>query len=102
VVAHLENLDRKQLSTLADEIKNKIGGIAVLSSNINGKSAIIVSSAKELTDRLNANVLVKEIAGLVKGSGGGRPDFAQAGGNAVEDVLNFKQHIADIINGHVK
>ncbi|MCP5105827.1 MAG: alanine--tRNA ligase, partial [bacterium] len=99
--AHVESLNRKQLSGLADEIKNKTKGVVVISTNIDNKSAIIVSLDKGLTDRLNAGALVKEIAKVVNGSGGGRPDFAQAGGGPVTDVLNFKKHVSDIINGHL-
>lgn len=101
-IAHIENMDRKQLSTLADEIKDKTKGIAILSTNVNGKSAIIVSMAKELSDRFNANTLVKEIARTVNGNGGGRTDFAQAGGDCIKDALNFKKHTTDIITGHLR
>lgn len=100
-IAHIDHLDRKQLSTLADDIKNKTNGVAVLSSNINGKSAIVVSLAGGLSHRLNAGTLVKEIARAVNGSGGGRPDFAQAGGEPVKDVLNFKKFTSDIISGYL-
>jgi len=56
---------------------------------MNGKSAIIVSMAKELSDRLNADTLVKEIAQGVNGNGGGRADFAQAGGDSITDTRTF-------------
>ncbi|HLP57935.1 MAG TPA: DHHA1 domain-containing protein, partial [Candidatus Deferrimicrobium sp.] len=102
VIAHVDNLDRKQLSALADEIKSKTNGIVVLSSNNEEKSAIIVSLDKGLTGRLNANNLVKEIAQVVNGTGGGRPDFAQAGGNIINDALNFKQQTTDIIKECLK
>jgi len=101
-IAHIENLDRKQLSTLADEIKDKTKGIAVLSTNVNGKSAIIISMARGLGERLNANTLVKEIARTVNGNGGGRRDFAQAGGDSITDAFNFKKHTTDIISGHLR
>lgn len=97
VAAHIEGLDRKQLSGLADEVTNKTKGVTVLSTNMGDKSAIIVSLDKGLTGRLNAGVLVKEIARVVNGSGGGRPDFAQAGGETITDALNFKKHTSDII-----
>lgn len=96
-----ENLDRKQLSALADDIKNKTEGAAAVFANINGKSAVIVSLHKKVTERLNANALVKEIAKAVGGSGGGRPDFAQAGGAVIEDPLKFKKHCTDIISGYL-
>ena len=102
VVAHIEDLDRKQLSGLADEVTGKTKGVTVLSTNMGGKSAIIVSLDKGLSDRFNAGVLVKEIARAVNGSGGGRPDFAQAGGDPITDALNFKKHTSDIISGYIQ
>jgi len=102
VIEFLESIDRKQLSTLADNVKTKTGGIAVFSTNLNGKSAIIVSVSKALTPGLNAGKIIKEIARQVNGSGGGRPDFAQAGGDPVTDFQNFKQHIVDVITKQVQ
>lgn len=97
VTAHIEDIDRKQLSTLCDEIKNKSKGIAVLSTNINGKSAFIVSVYRDFTKQLNAGIIIKEIAKMVKGNGGGRPDFAQAGGELIKNVENFKKNVNIII-----
>ncbi|NIM12702.1 MAG: alanine--tRNA ligase [Candidatus Aminicenantes bacterium] len=102
VAAFVDNMDRKQLSALADEVKHKTGGIAVLFSNLNGKSAIVVSIAKSLIPGLDAGEIVKEIAARVKGSGGGRPDFAQAGGEPVKNFLKFKPQVVDIITKHVQ
>lgn len=92
VIHHLEGIDRKRLSSLADELKAKNRGVAVLSANINEKSAIIVSVDKELTRRINANKLIKEVAAAVNGKGGGRPDFAQAGGDVADDPQKFKKY----------
>ncbi len=102
VAAFLDNMDRKQLSALADEVKQKTGGIAVLFSNLNGKSAIVVSIAGSLTPGLDAGKIVREIAAVVNGSGGGRPDFAQAGGEPVKNFLKFKPQVVDIISKHVR
>jgi alanyl-tRNA synthetase len=102
VVEFIDALDRKQLSSLADEVKQKTGGIAVLLTNMNGKSAVVVSVAKSLTSTLNAGKIVKEIAGKLEGSGGGRPDFAQAGGHAVKNFIKFKPQIVDIICRHLQ
>ncbi|MCP4216170.1 MAG: alanine--tRNA ligase [bacterium] len=102
VVAHIEGLDRKGLSTFADDIVNKTKGLAVVSTNMDGKSAIIVSLEKGLTPKLNAGKIVKEISGLVNGRGGGRPDFAQAGGDAITDEVNFKEKAADIVSGYLQ
>jgi alanyl-tRNA synthetase len=101
IAVFVEGIDRKQLSTLADDIKNKTDGVAVVLTNMNGKSAIVVSIAKALTPKLKAGNIVKDIAALVKGSGGGRPDFAQAGGEPVEDFLKIKPTVTDILKKHL-
>ncbi|MBN1196053.1 MAG: alanine--tRNA ligase [Candidatus Aminicenantes bacterium] len=97
VVEFFGDLDRKQLSTLADELKNQIRGLAVLFANANGKSAITVSVAAEFTSKINAAELVKEIAELVGGSGGGRPDFAQAGGRLIADFPPLRSRVIEIL-----
>ena len=97
VTAHIESIDRKQLSALADEIKSKAKGTAVLSTNIDGKSAFIVSVFPGLTKQLHAGKIVKEIAKTVNGNGGGRPDFAQAGGENIKNVEKFKKDVIIII-----
>jgi alanyl-tRNA synthetase len=102
VIEFIDALDRKQLSTLADEVKHETGGIAVLFTNMNGKSAVVVSIAKTLTSTLNAGKIIKEIAGKLEGSGGGRPDFAQAGGHPVKNFLKFKPQIVDIISRYLQ
>lgn len=102
VVEYIDSLDRKQLSSLADEVKHKTGGIAVLLTNMNGKSAVVVSIAKTLTGTLNAGKIVKDIAAKLEGSGGGRPDFAQAGGHAVKNFIKFKPQIVDIISRYLR
>ncbi len=101
VVEFIDNLDRKQLSTLSDEIMGRIKGIAVLSTNINGKSAIVISISKDFTKKLNAGIIIKEIADMIGGNGGGRPDFAQAGGEQITDVPEFKKNTTGIIRQHL-
>jgi len=102
VIEFIDALDRKQLSALADEVKHKTGGIAVFLTNMDGKSAVVVSIAEALTGKLNAGKIVKDIAGKLEGSGGGRPDFAQAGGIPVQNFLKFKPQIIDIIGRYLR
>jgi alanyl-tRNA synthetase len=102
VVAYVDNLNRKQLSLLADQIKDRTRGISVLLSNSNGKSAIVVSIFKDIAAELDANRIVKEIAQLVNGNGGGRRDFAQAGGDMIRDIDHFKNSTLDIVIKHLK
>ncbi len=85
-IAHkVEGLNRSELRTLADRIKEKIKpGVVVLGSKQDNKAFLVVSISKDLTDRLNANSLVKQISAIIKGGGGGRADFAEAGGSKPE------------------
>jgi alanyl-tRNA synthetase len=82
------DLDKEALRGLADSLKGQIkSGVVVLASAGDGnKVQIVVSVTSDLTGRLKAGQIVKELAPLVGGSGGGRPDFAEAGGKQPEKV----------------
>lgn len=73
------------LRELADRMRNKIkSGIVVLGSVAGSKVLLIVIVTKDLTDRYKAGNIVKEVASVVGGGGGGRADMAQAGGTKPE------------------
>jgi alanyl-tRNA synthetase len=82
VLAHrVDNLERAQLRTLVDQLRDKIGsGVVVLGSASNGNVAIIVGVTKDLTSRVQAGRVIGPVAQKVGGKGGGRPDLAEAGG----------------------
>jgi alanyl-tRNA synthetase len=82
VLAHrLDNLERAQLRTLVDQLRDKIGsGVVVLGSASNGNVALIVGVTKDLTSRVQAGKVIGPVAQKVGGKGGGRPDLAEAGG----------------------
>ena len=76
-----DNLERTQLRTLVDNLRNKLGsGVVVLGSVSDGKVALIVGVTKDLTGKIQAGKIIAEVAKKVGGSGGGRPDMAEAGG----------------------
>jgi alanyl-tRNA synthetase len=75
------------LRELADRLKEKLkSGIVVLGSVNGPKAFLIVGVTKDLTKRFHAGNLIKQIASTVGGSGGGRPDMAQAGGTKPEKL----------------
>jgi alanyl-tRNA synthetase len=82
LVHRADNLERGQLRTLVDNLKQKAGeGVVVLASaQPDGKVAIIAGVTPGLTKRIQAGKLVGAVAKLVGGSGGGKPDIAEAGG----------------------
>ena len=75
------------LRDLADQLKDKLkSGIVVLGSANGPKAFLIVAVTKDLTKRFHAGNVIKQIASTVGGSGGGRPDMAQAGGTKPEKL----------------
>ncbi|QUX94714.1 alanine--tRNA ligase [Marinomonas sp. CT5] len=82
LVAKVEMDDPKGLRDLLDELKSKLESAVILLAAVNdGKVSLIAGVTKELTQKVKAGDLIKTIAPLVDGKGGGRPDMAQAGGN---------------------
>ncbi|MFZ0287536.1 MAG: alanine--tRNA ligase [Candidatus Sulfotelmatobacter sp.] len=82
VLAHrVDNLERAQMRTLIDQLRDKIGsGVVVLGSASNGNVLLIVGVTKDLTSRVQAGKVIGPVAQKVGGKGGGRPDLAEAGG----------------------
>ncbi len=102
LVAIVEGLDSKSLRDTTDQLKNKLGTAIVLLATVDGdKVSLVAGVTKDLTDRVKAGELVKEIAQKVGGKGGGRPDMAMAGGNSPdqlpEAILYAKQYLISIL-----
>jgi alanyl-tRNA synthetase len=86
------------LRDLADRFKDKIqSGIVVLGSAAGNKAMLVVIVSKDLTDRFHAGEIVKQVAAVVGGSGGGRPDMAQAGGSKPEKLDTALEKAIEII-----
>ena len=82
VLSHrVDNLERAQLRTLVDQLRDKLGSaVVVLGSASDGNVSLIVGVTKDLTGRIQAGKVIGPIAQKVGGKGGGRPDLAEAGG----------------------
>ena len=84
VLAHrVDNLERPQLRTLVDQLRDKLGsGVVVVGSATDGNVALIAGVTKDLTARVQAGKIVGKVAEKVGGKGGGSADLAEAGGKA--------------------
>jgi len=81
VARQVSGLDKDGLRALVDQHRDKIkSGVVVLASPSDGKVSIVVGVTADLTKKVPAGQVVKQLAPIVGGGGGGRPDFAEAGG----------------------
>ncbi len=77
----VEGLDRDQLRTLADSLRNKWGSAVIVIASVNDSNVSLVSAvSKDLTGKVQAGKLVGEVAKAIGGKGGGRPDMAEGAG----------------------
>ncbi len=84
VSAKLDQIDRNTMRQMVDSLRQKLGsGVVVLGTAEDGKVALISAVTKDLQPKLHAGKIVQELARQVGGSGGGRPDLAEAGGKDV-------------------
>jgi alanyl-tRNA synthetase len=79
-VAEVPDADAKLLGAVADALKSKFNGPVFLAGVANGRVALIAVVPKELTSKFEANKIIQEVAPIVGGKGGGRPENAQGGG----------------------
>ena len=101
VVEAVDVTDPKQLSDLADEVKNKTRGVAIIFANREDKSLIVASVFKDLTKKIDANIIIKKVASMVNGKGGGRKDFAQAGGDKIVGAAEFREKVVALLKAEL-
>lgn len=90
--------DVKKLRELADSLKDQLGsGILSLGANIGGKATLLVSVSSDLTSRFKAGDLIREMAPIVGGSGGGKAEMAQAGGSQPERLAEALEKLYSLI-----
>jgi alanyl-tRNA synthetase len=91
--------DPTAMRELADQLRDKLApAVIVLGAKQSAdKVALVCTVSKDLTSRFKAGALIKEIAALVGGSGGGRPDFAQAGGSDAARLQEAVERIYSLV-----
>ncbi|MBF0481972.1 MAG: alanine--tRNA ligase [Desulfovibrionaceae bacterium] len=88
LAAHIDGADAKALREAVDDLRSKIpsGVICLAATAADGKVSLIIAVSKDLHARFTAPALIKDVAARIGGSGGGRPDLAQAGGDNPDGV----------------
>jgi alanyl-tRNA synthetase len=94
IAAEVSGTDKESLRQLVDSLRQKIGsGVVALGTADDGKVALIAGVTKDLTTKVHAGKLIQALAKMVGGSGGGRPDLAEAGG---KDTSALKSALSTI------
>ena len=92
--------DVKSLRDLSDTLRDRLGeGVIVLGAEIGGKANLLVAVSKGLCNSIKAGDLIKQLAPLVGGSGGGKPELAQAGGSQPEKLAEALAAVSGLLSG---
>jgi alanyl-tRNA synthetase len=91
------------LREIGDKVRDLLpSGVAVLGGVIEGKAAILALVSKDLTGRIQAGDLARQVAVIVGGKGGGRPDMAQAGGPLTDKIGEAIASVPMIVGAMLK
>jgi alanyl-tRNA synthetase len=98
IVARTDELDPEGMRQLVDTLKSKMGsGVIVLGSGKPDQIAFVAGVTKDLVGKIKAGDIVKEVAKVTGGGGGGRPDMAQAGGKDASKVDEALQQVVPLM-----
>jgi alanyl-tRNA synthetase len=98
IAAEVSNVDREGLRQLVDSLRQKLGsGVVALGTPEDGKVALIAGVTKDLTAKVHAGKLIQALAKQVGGSGGGRPDLAEAGGKDTTGLKTALQSVPSLL-----
>jgi len=99
LVSNVKGADPKGLRELSDNLRDRLGsGIIVLGSGSDGKANLLVAVSSDLTGRYRAGDVIKALAPIIGGSGGGKPELAQAGGSRPEQLEEALKAVYDLVS----
>jgi len=102
LVTEVQVDDPKELRALGDQAKDKMkSGVAVIGARAKGKAHLLAVVTEDLTNKIKAGDIVKQIAPLVGGKGGGRPDFAQAGGPHADKLEEALKNAEEMVGKRI-
>ncbi len=104
LTAKLKGFNTNALRTAVDNLKDKLGsGVIVLANEDSGKVTLIAAATKDIAGkRVHAGNIIRQVAKTVGGSGGGRPDFAQAGGKDVSKLDEALGQVEAVVGAQLK
>ncbi len=100
IAQRIEPMNRTAMRELVDKCRAQVkSGVIVLGNESDGKAALIAAVTKDLTNRLDAGKIVKAAAAIIEGTGGGRKDLAEAGGNNPAKLDESLRAVPTIVEG---
>ena len=100
LVREVEGVDGKELRELVDDLRGQLtSGVVLVTSKLEGRVSLALGVTPDLRERFEAGKLVRELAAIVGGKGGGRPDFAQAGGTQPERLGEAVEKLYALLAG---
>ena len=102
--AKFEGIDMSTLKETADTLRDKVGsGVVVLSNVVDDKVNFVVTATNDVIDRgIHSGNIVREVAKIANGKGGGRPNMAQAGATDITKVDEALSYASEVIKSQVK
>lgn len=98
IAERVDGIDQCAMRDLGDRVRDKLqSGVIVIGAEVGGKVALIVMVTKDLTKKIRAGDIMKELATVVGGKGGGRPDMAQGGGPEVSKLDEALNKVKEMI-----
>ena len=103
IARRVEGLEKSGLRQLSDSLRDRVGsGVVVIASHNDDKVSLVIAVTKDLVNRIQAGRLVKELAPIVGGGGGGRADFAEAGGKDASRISELLAAAPRVLETHLQ
>jgi alanyl-tRNA synthetase len=100
VTSKVEGVGATELRSMVDDLRGQLAsGIVLLAAETDGRVSLALGVTKDLTDRYRAGDLIREVAGIVGGKGGGKPSFAQASGSDPDKLDAAFERLDALITG---
>ncbi len=98
VVSKVEGIDAKSLRPVCDRLREKLGpSVVVLAAEGDGSASVLVAVTPDRIGKWNANDIIRQLVPLIDGRGGGKPDFAQAGGKNPAGIAALLEKAHEIV-----